>query len=160
MKPETRTLKNLKKVLKELPILAEKQPFIKTEFDMRYFGVYSDYRKCDILENKCGTIGCLAGNMARVFKLKKEYFDVFGEFTYDKFFLEEFPSFDKDGLGWDFLFSGIWRDHQPTFEQAMKRLEFAIKFKLDLPPWEYQKEDFCVEDYLKIDGRWIKNEKH
>ena len=51
------TIKNLKKVLRELPKLAKKIPEIKQDFNMEILGVYKGLEKENL--KQCKTVGCL-----------------------------------------------------------------------------------------------------
>lgn len=151
MKLDARTKRNLKKVFVELPLLAEKHPKIKEDFDMDVFGVYMWKTKDEIRNNHCGTIGCLAGNCARLFKPKKGYFfSSDGKFSYSFFLRMEFPSlyspYGEANITWDFLFSSKWRCFAPTFDQAMERLKMLIDNDFDVTKTMY--------DYSKNNTRY------
>lgn len=92
MDKKRETLKNLKKVLEKLPRLAEEHPEIKEEFDMLIYGVYHMMNSREA-KNSCRTCGCLAGNIARLFPLKPDYFSVHGLYSYDLFLHDVFPYF-------------------------------------------------------------------
>lgn len=146
------TLKNLQKVVDELPKLAEKIPEIITDFNMALFGVYD---RCQIneIQNRCNTFGCLLGNTARLFPIKEDYFmSIAKQFDYDIFCNDIFPYIimKHDYDDWDFIFNANWRYFQPTFHQAIDRVKFFIACKGKLPEWEYQKESFFTthSDYL------------
>lgn len=146
------TLANLKKVYKELPELAKKMPSIISDFDMNEFGVLHALTKDEITHNYCLTNGCLLGNIARLFELDDRYFLARCPeplYNYDLFGAIQFPFlYNKEEKGccgnhiWRFLFDGRWTVHQPTFEQAMKRVKYAIDYNLDIPVWRFREEDF------------------
>lgn len=141
-----KTLKNLKKIYRELPILAETIPSIKTDFSMRLYGVFDELTKEEIETNECGTNGCGLGNSARIFKLVKSDFHC-NDFSYRNFCRRILPSTYDDvtrfsnGL-WDFLFAWSWHVHQPTFEQFIQRVKYAIDMDLKIGQWEYQRKPF------------------
>lgn len=138
------TIKNLKIVLEKLPELAKKDPRIIEDFNMWDLGCYSGTS----FENPiCGTQGCLLGNAARVLPLTRDLFktDIKGEvtsFSYTAFNKVYFPYIGAFGSLWSFLFSVIWDGYQPTFEQAMNRLKYAIDMGLELGEWNYQNAPF------------------
>ena len=78
------TMKNVQKIIDELPPLAEKIPEIREDFDMLVMGVYSCYEFKEIVSfNYCKTHGCGLGNSARLFdKSDKRYYDQFNEFNF------------------------------------------------------------------------------
>lgn len=151
MKPETRTLKNLNRVLTQLPQLAKVYPEIKEDFYMAYYGIYSDKTLSEINGGVCGTTGCLAGNCARLFKPRSEYFHC-RRFCYSLFLRKEFPSlYDESNQSnelWTFLFDTRWEHYQPTFDQAMKRIQYVIDKKLDISGWYFQEEDFVTNEEI------------
>lgn len=151
------TLANLKKVYKELPELAKKNPLIAKDFNMSLLGVFEARSMSSIKRNECSTCGCLLGNMARVFVVKLEYFNLgrngLWNFNYKLFGRAEFPCLYDKGLAidkpnhlWLFLFSERWIYHQPSFDQAIKRLKFIIDCNLDIPTWEFQEEEFIFTE--------------
>ena len=84
------TIKNLKKVLRELPKLAKKIPEIKEDFFMNAFGVYEGLEKENL--SRCGAVGCLLGNAARIFA--DEFTDDLfknNKFDYDNLAIKYFP---------------------------------------------------------------------
>lgn len=133
-----KTMANLKMVAVELPKLAEKMPSIKEEFDIRTFGCYEYTDESNPI---CNTYGCLAGNITRLFDPRNpKYYDEFGQFDTLRFIDVEFPYLKRGN--WLFLFSIDWYTCQPTFQQAMKRIEYFIAKNGELGEWDYQEEDF------------------
>lgn len=144
MTDKEKTMDSLRMVLRELPKLAEQIPSIKEDFNMKRYGCYEGLEKNKL--HMCGTSGCLLGNIARLFPVKDCYFE-YREFSYQKFRQIEFPYIDYDDYwsmysDWGFLFDSTWSKYQPTFDQAIRRLEYFIKCDGILPDWNYQKEDF------------------
>lgn len=144
-----KTLDNLKMVLVELPKLAKKYPEIKTDFNMDIYGVYEYRSTLEVTQGICGTTGCLAGNIARLFKPKPEYFSTNDQFNYDHFLMCEFPH-PYDGYHetevWDFLFSAVWSPYQPTFEHALERIKYVIDNDLKISPWSYREESYIHQN--------------
>ena len=85
------TRKNLQRVLRELPKLAKKNPYIKKDFDMKYYRVYNNLKRENLSE--CKTSGCLLGNSARIFEdeFTDDLFGDFNEFDYGLFGRKFFP---------------------------------------------------------------------
>lgn len=134
------TLTNLRKVSRELPELAKTKPTIITDFNMGLFGVFEDCTMVDMVENECETQGCLLGNSALLFNVStdEELFDHGHNqvtFSYQLFGQKYFPALYTPGhrgddfnatANWDFIFSGLWDEVQPTFEEAIERLDYVI----------------------------------
>lgn len=146
-KKKKTTLDSLITIYNGLPLLAEKNPAIKDEFDMNRYGVYSFCGKTEIKNNYCKTYGCGLGNSARLFKIENSdfnshYHDVF---SYTKFARRILPycyiSNEKYNL-WEFLFSSNWAWYQPSFNQFIERVKYAIDKDLELGEWVYQDESF------------------
>lgn len=138
------TLANLKKIYKKLPKLAETIPSIITDFDMNTFGIYTYNTPKQIKEHVCKTHGCGLGNSARLFKLLRTDFDWENEFAYHQFGERILPftyNANPDNL-WYFLFGSDWSAHQPSFEQFIQRVKYAIDMNLVLGKWDYQTESF------------------
>lgn len=139
------TLASLKKIYKELPVLAQTVPSIITDFDMQTFGIYTYRTRKEINEHACKTQGCGLGNSARLFRLMKSDFDWEHEFAYHQFGARILPTtYDGSRLTslWYFLFSSDWYGHQSTFEQFIERVKYAIDMDLEVGDWDYQKESF------------------
>lgn len=142
------TLASLKKIYEELPKLAETMPSIKDEFDMTVYGAYCGL-KSHLIEPECETYGCGLGNSARLFELKESDF-YYKKFKYDNFGKRILPScYSKDDSSvtkekklWNFLFSSTWDDYQPSFEQFIQRVKYAIDMDLEIGNWKYQKFSF------------------
>ena len=135
------TRKNLQRVLTELPLLAEKMPEIRRDFDMRYSGVYNNLTKENL--NQCETVGCLLGNAARVFV---------DEFTEDLFLMYEFQYllFGKKffpylyGINDDFntrvvyLFSYNWAKTKfKDLDSALQRIKNLLDNDLECKAFDY-----------------------
>lgn len=144
------TLENLKKVYEELPKLAEEIPSIKDDFDMGLYGIYYFLPKEEI--NECGTHGCGLGNSARVldivdsdFTIDDEKFDyyVFGRRVFPScYYFREYSQTSDTNRLWSFLFDAEWANAQPTFEQFIERVKYAIDTDLEVGNWAYQAESF------------------
>lgn len=137
-----KALKNLKKLAKQLPILANTtHPHIKTDFNMKMFCNPTEIITKLTKENihLCGTHGCLLGNAPHVLKPKKQHFLEDGGFDYQTYCKDVFPHLSANM--WSFLFSSEWVNFQPTFDQSIQRLNYAIKHKLDFY-WQYQTTPF------------------
>ena len=120
------TIKNLEKIHKELPLLADKIPSIRKEFDMDSYGCYSG----NIMGNtSCKTHGCGLGNSARLFDLSNElYYNSRGKFDYMLFSQSILPSLK--GWLWQYLFSSEWGEsysEYKTFDHFIERVGNMIK---------------------------------
>lgn len=139
------TLESLIKIYNELPKLAETKPHIKDEFDMGTYGVYNlknDYE----VKHECCTHGCGLGNSALIFNVQPDDFGLLGRFSYVRFGERVLPScydeYSDNTKLWQFLFSSTWSAFQPSFEQFIQRVKYAIDTNLELGEWEYQNESF------------------
>lgn len=122
------TINNLERIYIELPILADKIPSIRGEFNMIKIGCYSS----STLANPfCQTYGCGLGNSARVFDLsKKEYYNDEGGFRYTRFSDSVLPSLRSEMSLWSYLFSSEWgyyNSKHKTFEDFISRVASVIK---------------------------------
>lgn len=143
------TLANLKIARKKLVEFADYYPSIKEEFDMKEYGHLNSLSRRGIKElPACGTYGCLLGSMTLCFKIAKEDFEkdyignVFKTYLFGR---RLFPYIYEENIHWNlwpFLFNSDWTDYQPTFEQAIERLDWVIKHKLDIPNWKLRKKSF------------------
>ena len=125
------TLQNLKKVHKELPLLADKTPSIRGDFTLRQVG-YSVLTQEDIEENKYensdnnGLSHCI-----KLFSMKDQYFDaVF--FSCHSFASDVFPAFynifSKSNVSFTYVFGENWKDTFPKFDDFIDRVENMISF--------------------------------
>lgn len=147
------TKANLIKVYEELPKLAEQIPEIKNEFDMERYGVYDTMIGEKIETTSCRACGCGLGNSARLFKLMPSDFGGDG-FTYNLFGQRVFPAlylestyfttrkYAETNRLWRFLFDTAWFNYQPTFDQFIERVKYAIDMDLEIGFWDYQKKSF------------------
>ena len=140
------TGENLLRVLKKLPKLAEKYPYIKNEFSMNKYGVYN-YLSKGRLQN-CSAIGCLMGNSARIFEKEfgDDIFDKFGQFDYNLFGQKFFPYLyagkylfpNEPNQRWEYLFSQNWSDTKfNDFDSALNRVENLLKNDLECKKYDY-----------------------
>jgi len=130
------TLANLRKIAEELPILAKSNPRIISDFDMVVFGVFDNRSQAEVLSHKCSTNGCLLGNAALLFDLSDpKLYDREDGFDYYRFEDKYLPGISDEK--WDFLFSSRWTRHEPTFEQAIKRIEFFISVNGEVEGFDF-----------------------
>ena len=146
------TIKNLKKVLRELPKLAKKIPEIKMDFNMKILGVYN-YCKINEL-HKCLTSGCLLGNSARIFEAEftDDLFTCFqNTFNYKSFGIKYYPYlydiYGNENIRWKYLFSLRWA--KPRFvdlntlyfddlNSALQRIENLLENDLECNEFDYK----------------------
>lgn len=142
------TLASLIKIYNELPKLAITKPHIKEEFDMTIYGVYNRATK-EYIETECATHGCGLGNSALVFELVDSDFRNLHNFNYVSFGKRILPlcydTFSDETNLWHFLFASSWGHFQPSFDQFIERVKYAIDTELDLGEWQYQKETFIYK---------------
>ena len=146
------TIKNLKKVLRELPKLAKKIPEIKEDFFMNAFGVYEGLEKENL--NRCGAVGCLLGNAARIFadQFTDDLF-INNKFDYRLFCRKYFPYlyYNLDYLNmnmdyilrrkimWMYLFSGGWAKTKfCELEDALQRIKNLLDNDLKCNAFDYK----------------------
>ena len=136
------TRKNLQRVLRELPKLAEKHPYIRNDFDMGTFGVYDNLKRENL--NQCHTIGCLLGNSARIFEAEftNDLFLTYG-FEYILFGRKYFPylygSYDYGNIRWDYLFGSSWFYTEfNKFEDALQRVENLLENDLECNEFSFE----------------------
>ena len=137
------TRKNLQRVLTELPLLAEKMPEIKRDFDMKNYGVYGYIKKENLSE--CKTSGCLLGNAARIFadQFTDDLFGDFNEFYYSLFGIKFFPylyrDFDFVTLKWEYLFHIHWAGTKfNDLNSALQRIENLLDNDLEFNEFSYE----------------------
>ena len=138
------TRKNLQRVLNELPLLAEKHPYIRDEFDMGTFGVYDNLKKENL--NQCNTIGCLLGNASRIFE--KEFTDdlffcFVDTFDYKSFGQKFFPylygSCDYRNIKLSYLFSPNWSKTKfNKLEDALQRVKNLLANDLECNKFSFR----------------------
>ena len=136
------TRKNLERVLTELPLLAEKMPEIKEDFYMDVFGVYDGLEKENL--SRCGSVGCLLGNSARIFKNEftddlftnnKFQYTLFGE----KFFPYLYDSRVYGDIIWGYLFSISWRRTKfRDLDSALNRIKNLIANDLECNEFDFE----------------------
>ncbi len=143
------TRQNLEKILKELPILAEKMP-IRQNFDMDKFGIYDEVMK-NKMDHQCDSVGCGLGWSAELFDLNNpSFYNQNERFSYRQFGRDTFPYLYRDTIttitsDWAFLFSSVWASYQPTFDQFIERLKYFLDMEMSLGRWEYQRNSFKLE---------------
>lgn len=123
------TIKNIEKIVKELPLLAETNPEIKEYFDMDAYGIHSNLSKEEIIIYECYTVGCGLVSAAMLFCLSDErYYDAF--FNYSNFGRINFPSLYNiwgENLTWEYLFDDSWIESFKTFEDFIQRCKNFLK---------------------------------
>ena len=136
------TRKNLQRVLTELPLLAEKMPEIRRDFDMRILGVYKGLKKENL--NQCKTVGCLLGNAARIFEdeFTEDLFVIYNQFYYRLFGCKFFPylyvDFDCVTSKWKYLFNIGWSKTKfNDLNSALQRIENLIENDLECKAFDY-----------------------
>ena len=136
------TRKNLQRVLNELPLLAEKNPYIRNDFDMGIFGVYDNLKKENL--NQCNTVGCLLGNSARVFvdEFTNDLFNKYAGFDSvlfgKKFFPYLYEGFGYRKLGYDYLFAGRWSKTKfYKLKDALQRIKNLLDNDLECDKYDY-----------------------
>ena len=137
------TRKNLQRVLNELPLLAEKMPEIRRDFNMGVYGAYQLATKENL--GQCGTYGCLLGNSARIFEAEftDDLFSNFsGGFIYRKFAIKFFPylyfnehnmfGIDHQKKGWNYLFCEDWAVTKfGNLDSALQRIKNLLDNDLE-----------------------------
>ena len=136
------TRKNLQRVLRELPKLAEKHPYIRNDFDMGTFGVYDNLKKENL--NQCNTVGCLLGNSARIFEAEFTN-DLFLTYGFDsalfgkKFFPYLYEGFGYGKLGYVYLFTGRWSKTKfNKLKDAFQRVENLLENDLECNEFSFE----------------------
>ena len=136
------TIKNLKKVLRELPKLAKKIPEIKQDFNMEILGVYKGLEKENL--KQCKTVGCLLGNAARVF-VDEFTDDLFIDniFNYtlfgQKFFPYLYESYDYLNIRLVYLFNDYWAKTKfYNLDSALQRIENLLKNDLECKDFDFE----------------------
>ena len=141
------TRKNLLRILKELPKLAKKFPYIIEGFYMFEYGVFEGLKKDNL--NECCSGGCLLGNSARIFE--KEFSDDlfrsrYKIFDYKSFGKKFFPYlYDKsdsklENIRWRYLFSANWINYPKfnDFDSAIERIKNILDNDLEVPSYDYK----------------------
>ena len=137
------TRKNLQRVLRELPKLAKKNPYIKKDFDMKYYRVYNNLKRENLSE--CKTSGCLLGNSARIFEdeFTDDLFGEFNEFNYGLFGRKFFPylygDLDCVTLKWEYLFNIDWAGTKfKNLDSALNRIKNLLANDLECNTFDYK----------------------
>ena len=136
------TIKNLKKVLRELPKLVVKMPEIKKDFDMKDFGVYDGLLREEL--SICGAVGCLLGNSARIFEDEfNEDLFIYNIFDYTLFGKKYFPYLYSSCIygdtKWDYLFSGGWeRTKYGDLDSSLNRIKNLLENDLECNTFDYK----------------------
>ena len=130
-------------------------PVNDEDFNMSTYGVYAYNNANQVSKHRCDTVGCLLGHGAKAFDLicPQYYAEYPYGFSYIQFSNIIFPmlSNGRDGnKSWHFLFSDEWSLHQPSFSQAMERLNYFIDNNGVLPEWNYAASvNECFKNYLR-----------
>ena len=136
------TRKNLERVLRELPLLVEKNRDIKYLFNMYEYGAYVRLTKENL--NKCKTVGCLLGNSARIFE--KEFTDdlfIDNKFKYTLFGIKFFPYLydesDNRTVKWEYLFDSEWVYYKfRELEDGLNRIQNLLDNNLECNEFSFE----------------------
>ena len=143
MTPLETTISNLEYVVEMMPLLAKRKPSILSGFNMSFYGCMDNKE----FVHECRTQGCMIGNMVHLFEPVESDFSSDRRFSYINFQRRLFPTIES--AGFEFLFGSHWKLMDNSFDGAIERIKYYLKYTSKIESRNFKYSDFKLGWYLK-----------